>query len=68
VKRRSHLAFVVSVDGTDHTQLIALYDGEMDVVWGPGGSGFAVIRCKAQDGPYFMALDLKRAEWLRASK
>ena len=40
-------------------------EGRSELVWGPKGSGFAVIRCRRSDHDRYMALDLKRGWWLR---
>ena len=40
-------------------------EGETEMLWGPSGSGFAVIRCRNARGDHFMALDLRRGQWLR---
>jgi hypothetical protein len=60
---------VVSVGSVDHEALGVLYDGDIDFFWGPKESGFAVMRVREEgETPMFMALDLKRGEWLRASE
>ena len=51
------------------TEEIIWDEGETDLLWGPQGSRFAVIRCKTVKSDYFafhfQALDLQRGKWLR---
>ncbi len=58
-------AVVISVAGVDHKALHLWFDGDMDLFWGPKGSGFAVIRCVQGQKQWFTALDLRRGKILR---
>jgi hypothetical protein len=60
------LGIAVGGDGIRHDVLTVLWDeGDTDFLWGPEGSGFAVVRCMWKEKPWYMALDLKRGRWLR---
>jgi hypothetical protein len=56
---------IISVGPVDHKALDHWIEGDMDLFWGPKGSGFAVIRCVEKQTRSFMALDLRRGKLLR---
>jgi hypothetical protein len=59
------LSVVVSSHDVDRKPVVVCFDGNVDFVWGPKGSGFAVIRCSKRGLRSFMALDLNRGKSLR---
>jgi hypothetical protein len=60
-------ALIINVSGVDRTPIIALCKKDADLLWGPKGSGFAVIRCHGEHGTWFTAVDLNRGKILRDS-
>jgi hypothetical protein len=60
-----NLSIIVTVDNKDQEGLYAASAATIDFLWGPPGSGFIVVRTKAEDGFYwFSAVDLKRGKEL----
>jgi len=66
------LNLVITGEVATHRSLPVFWDeGETDLLWGPRGSRFAVLRCKMvkRRNDYFscfyLAVDLQRGEWLR---
>lgn len=60
------LGLAIGVDGLQHEPFWVFRDkGETDFLWGPKGSGFAVIRCRGKAELRYLALDPKRRLWLR---
>jgi hypothetical protein len=63
------LGLVVGGDGVEHeASWVPGDEGGTDLLWGPKGSGFAVVRCEGKDKPRYMALDLRRGRWLREER
>ncbi len=65
-RREDRLGLVVGGPAAERPVTDVFFDeGQSELVWGPKGSGFAVIRCRRSDHDRYMALDLKRGWWLR---
>jgi len=59
---------VVSVEGVDRKPSMNLWgadEANVDLLWGPKDSGFAIIRFKRKYGTSFRAVDLHTGKWLR---
>jgi hypothetical protein len=59
------LGLRVSGNGSGPRTEDIIWSGETDLLWGPQGSRFAVIRCRGKTSVDYMALDLQRVAWLR---
>ena len=65
-RREDRLGLVVGGPTAERPVADVFFDeGRSELVWGPKGSGFAVIRCPRSDHDRYMALDLTRGSWLR---
>jgi hypothetical protein len=65
---RDTSSVVVSVAGVDRepsTNLWVAHQANVDFLWGPADSGFAVIRCQEKNGAVLLALDLHSGKLLR---
>jgi hypothetical protein len=64
---RDELKIVVGSGGIMRPALNLWSDAEKsELIWGPKGSGFAIISIDSNEYSYkYMALDLRRGEWLR---
>jgi hypothetical protein len=64
--KAERLALAVAGEGPDRPSTEVYWDeGRSDLIWGPEGSAFAVVRCRRDDGDVYLALDLARGGWLR---
>jgi hypothetical protein len=64
--RGGGLGIVVGRPGFERPPAHVYGDGGCsELVWGPEGSGFAVIRCRRPDRDGYIALDLRTGWWLR---
>jgi hypothetical protein len=60
------LEIVVGEPGFERPAAVVDFDeGPAELVWGPQGSGFAVIHCRRHEHDRYMALDLRTGRWLR---
>lgn len=57
-------ALIVGGDGVKPSTVNVWWD-DVDLVWGPNGSRFAVLRNVQKEWDKYDALDLQRGEWLR---
>jgi hypothetical protein len=56
---------VAGVDRTPSTNLWVAHEANLDFLWGPADSGFAVIRCQGKNRALLLAVDLHTGKWLR---
>ena len=64
--RVARLGLAIHLDGLDRAMAkILMDDGTSDLIWGPPGSHFAIIRSHRDDKTILEALDLNRARSLR---
>jgi hypothetical protein len=65
-RKSERMAVEVRTNGVAHEpEMVWLGDGPLNLLWGPEGSAFAVLRQSGGPSPAYLALDLRRGVWLR---